>query len=510
MGAAASLANPLRAGLVRQRKLDPAIMVLFGGTGDLSRRKLMPSLYELHVNGRLPDRFEIVAFSQSKNTREKYQRYVRNALDEFLPGGVDAAQWERFADRLYYISSDFGDEAGYRELGQLLDKLSTEHGTQGNVLFYLASPASFFPEIVEMIGKTGLSRSHDGGWKRIVIEKPFGRDLQSARALNDVLDGVFSEGDIFRVDHYLGKETVQNIITFRFANSIFEPIWNRRYIDHVQITVAENIGVGRRGAFYEETGAVRDMVQNHCLQMLCLVAMEPPYAFEADAVRDEKAKVLRAVRKLDHAEVARDTVRGQYGHGVVDGVDVPGYREEPNVSPDSNTETYVAARLFVDNWRWQDVPFYIRTGKMLSRKKTEIAVQFKPVPHGIFGSPSPSPNMLVLRIEPDEGIALRIETKQPGPIMAPRSVDLDFRYLSSFGILPAEAYHRLLIDCVLGEQMLFGRRDAVEAQWEIVMPILNGWAVIPPPEFPNYEAGTWGPAAADRMLERDGRRWRRI
>lgn len=515
MGAIVPSGNPLREGLLELRKPDTSVLVIFGGSGDLARRKLMPSLYELALSGRLPDSFTVVGFAHSKRTHEEYRDHVHQALTEFTPGTVDDSAWKEFAQRLYYVSSDFQTDSGYEELKSLLNRLCTERQTGGNEIFYLATPPSFFPTIIQELDKHSLSKPEGSrvGWKRIVIEKPFGRDLESARSLNRLVAGIFDESDIYRVDHYLGKETVQNTLVLRFANSIFEPVWNRRYVDHVQITATETVGVEGRGDYYEEAGALRDMVQSHCLQMLGLVAMEPPVTFGAEDIRDEKAKIFRAIRRITPPEVERFAVRGQYGPGLLDGHQVPGYREEEDVSPESTTETFVAAKFYIDNWRWQEVPFYVRTGKRLPRKLTEIAVQFKPVPHGFFDqipSEQLSSNVLVIRIQPDEGISLRMETKLPGTAVRPRPVELDFRYLSTFGMTPTEAYEKLILDCMHGDQTLFARRDAVEEQWTVLTPILQGWASLPPPNFPNYSAGGWQPEAVDDLIQRDGRRWRTI
>lgn len=475
----------------------------------------MPSIYELEAKGQMPDSFAIVASAHTARTDEDFRRAAKESLDEYLPSPPDEQVWRRLESRLYYVTASLDDDTGYRRIAQLVTKLNHEMQLGGNVIYYLAIPPSFDETVVEELSKTGLAKSSNQlpGWKRIVIEKPFGHDLKSARELNERLASVFDESQIYRVDHYLGKETVQNILVFRFANTIFEPVWNRRYVDHVQITVAENLGVEGRGDYYEEAGALRDMVQSHCLQLVSLVGMEPPVSFNAEDIRDEKVKLMRAIRRVPPTEVDEYVVRGQYGPGIVDGVPVPGYRQEEGVSPNSITETLVGLRLNVDNWRWQDVPFYIRTGKRLAKKKTEIAISFKQVPHGFFGpSPSvrPTPNTLVMRIQPNEGMSLNVETKSPGPAEKPRPVDLDFQYLQSLGVTPSESYERLLMDCMIGDQTLFARRDSVEEEWSVVTPILQGWQVSPPPDFPNYAAGNFGPRAAQELLERDGRRWRRL
>jgi len=515
MAATAATRNPLREGLRTEHPPEPAILVIFGGSGDLARRKLMPSLYHLAARNLLPESSAVIGFARTESSNDEYRRNMRESLQRFSGAAIDADIWREVAHRLYYVSSDFRDERGYRELSDSLRRLEKEHGTQSNIIFYLATPPSFFPVIIEQLGKVGFAKKSgpSEGWNRIVIEKPFGHDLASARNLNRLVNQVFDERDVYRVDHYLGKETVQNILVLRFANAILEPVWNRGYVDHVQISTAETIGIEGRGDYYEEAGALRDMVQNHCLQLLALVAMEPPAAFEANAVRDEKVKVFRSIRRIPPADVDAYAVRGQYGPGAVGGEQVPGYRQEEEVSPHSTVETYVAARFFVDNWRWQDVPFYVRTGKRLARKRTEIAVRFQRAPH-MFFEPTPvgqpPPNTLLIRIQPDEGVSINLETKVPGPTVRLRPVDLAYTYLSAFGVLPTEAYERLLLDCMLGDQTLFARRDGVEAEWGAVTPILEGWQASPPPVFPNYDAGSWGPREANDLIERDGRRWRRI
>ncbi len=416
---------------------------------------------------------------------------------------------DTFLQGLFYVPGTFDQPDMYQRLKQVLEQIDRERGTAGNRMYYLATPPSFFPVITEQLGQAGLvsDAATGAGWTRVVIEKPFGRDLATARELNRVVHGVFDEAQVYRIDHYLGKETVQNILHFRFANAIWEPIWNRRYVDHVQITVAEDLGVETRGGYYEEAGIVRDMLENHMLQLLTLTAMEPPVSFDADAVRDEKVKVLRGMRPFDLQRVQSDVVRGQYGAGWIGGKAVPAYRQEQKVAPDSQTATYVAATFYIDTWRWEGVPFYLRSGKRLPKRVTEIAIQFRPVPQLLFGPTDP--NVLAMRIQPDEGISLQFEAKVPGPTARHRPVAMDFRYGTAFATAPAEAYQRLLLDVMLGDSTLFARRDEVEAAWTLVAPILNTWAATQATDLPNYEAGTWGPEAADQLLEASGRRWRR-
>jgi glucose-6-phosphate 1-dehydrogenase len=513
-GSTAPLENPLREGLRLERMPDPCVVVLFGATGDLSHRKVLPALYQLWRTNLLPHEFMLLAVGRRPYDDETYRKEIRTSLEQFsrvLP--IDAAAWDGFAQRITYQRLEFGDSAGYRHLSLRLDGIDREHGTRGNRLYYLATQPSLFPEVVSHLGLVGLDHEvHGGGWRRIVIEKPFGRDLESAHRLNREVGRVFREAQVYRIDHYLGKETVRNLLVFRFGNGIFEPIWNRRHIDHVQITVAESIGIGVRGSFYEETGASRDFLQNHLLQLLSLVAMEPPATFQADALRDEKLKVLRAVAEKSPEEIRRDVVRGQYGPGWISAQEVPGYREELNVDPESETETFIAARLMVDDWRWSGVPFYLRTGKRLPKRATEIAVQFKEVPHKLFqeSNTDPQPNLLAIRIQPDEGIMLRFDAKMPGLGIEVRPVTMDFTYGSAFAVDSPDAYETLILDAVLGDASLFTRADEVEQAWGIVDPIIDAWADEPAPAFPNYEAGTWGPEAAEDLPARDGRRWRRI
>ncbi len=507
-------ANPLRESLRLERTPEPCIMVIFGASGDLTKRKLIPALYNLSRERLIPAGFSVIGFARRDIGTDLFRENLLESVNQFSRSRpVQPAVWDTFAQGIHYLQSDFNDPSGYRELANLLDHLDRERGTEGRRVFYLATPPSAYPEIIQQLGASGLAKPKDPNcWARIIIEKPFGRDLESAIELNRQVADVFHEDQVFRIDHYLGKETVQNILVFRFANGIFEPIWNRRYVDHVQITVSESIGTEGRGRYYDETGALRDMVQNHLMQLLTLVAMEPPANFNANAVRDEKVKVLHAIRPLSEFEVDSYAARGQYGPGSIGAEDVPGYREEPGVNPDSNTETFVAMKLFIDNWRWADTPFYIRTGKRLPRRVSEIAIQFKRAPHALFGQAAEGmePNVLVLRIQPNEGIALRAGAKVPGPTIQIRSINMDFLYGLSFGVEQPEAYERLLLDCMLGDSTLFTRSDEVEAAWRLLMPILNHWAEVTPTDFPNYPAGTWGPDAAHALIEEDGRRWRRL
>ncbi len=513
-GAKRGAKNPLRAGLRIERVPDPHVVVLFGATGDLAHRKVVPALFHLWVGNLLPERFALVCFGRRPFSNEETRAALRASLDKHARiTPVDEGRWAEFASRITYHQGGFDEPAAYASLSQKLDAIDSESGTGGNRLYYLATPASSFPEIVRGLGAAGLDHeTGDSGWRRVVIEKPFGRDLETAVKLNREVGKVFRESQVYRIDHYLGKETVRNILIFRFGNLIFEPIWHRRYIDHVQITVAESIGVEGRGAFYEETGALRDILQNHLLQLLTLVAMEPPANLEAEALRDEKVKVLRAIRPIPVAEVDRSVVRGQYGPGWVGATETPGYRSEPAVDPASETETFVAARLEIDDWRWAGVPFYLRAGKRLPKRATEIAIQFKDVPQHLFPSvgDEPEPNLLVIRIQPDEGILMRFAAKVPGLGIDVRPVNMDFAYGSAFTVESPDAYETLILDALLGDASLFTRADEVEAAWRIVDPIIDAWIAGSEPEFPNYTAGTWGPEAADELLTREGRRWRRL
>jgi glucose-6-phosphate 1-dehydrogenase len=505
--------NVLRQGLRLEKVPDPSILTLFGATGDLAHRKVIPALYQLWRTNLLPHEFVLLAIGRRPYDDETFRAEIRTALEQHsrvLP--LDEAAWQGFSAQICYHRLDFDDAAGFEGLATRLDELDEERGTRGNRLFYLATQPSQFAEIVAQLGRVGLDHErHDDGWRRVVIEKPFGHDLDSAKRLNREVGKVFRESQVYRIDHYLGKETVRNLLVFRFGNGIFEPLWNRRYVDHVQITVAESIGIENRGAFYEQTGASRDVLQNHLLQLVSLVAMEPPATFEADALRDEKVKVLRALGTKP-ADPATEVVRGQYGPGWVAATQVPGYREEADVDPASETETFVAARLTIDDWRWSGVPFYVRTGKRLPKRATEIAIQFRDVPHRLFrdSATEPDPNLLAIRIQPDEGIMLRFGAKVPGLGMAIRPVTMDFTYGSAFNVDSPDAYETLILDALQGDASLFTRADEVEEAWGIVDPIVNAWAAGSAPDFPDYAAGTWGPEGAAKLLTREGRRWRRI
>jgi glucose-6-phosphate 1-dehydrogenase len=503
----------------RERRPAPFILVIFGASGDLTRRKLVPALYSLDKRGLLPERFALVGVARRPLGTEAFRNGLQEALRQFATGDT----WDRLRDQVFYFQSNYSDRSSFEELAALLARIDRDLQIGGNRLYYLATPPEAYVPIAELLGAVGLGGDWTAGYSRIVVEKPFGRDLQTARELNRKLHAVFREDQIFRIDHYLGKETVQNILVFRLANGIFEPLWNRQYVDHVQISIAESIGLEGRGLYYEESGALRDMVQNHLLQLLSLVAMEPPASFDAESVRDEKVKLLRAIRPLDGRAALEQVVRGQYVAGRVGGQPVPGYREESGVAPDSQTETYVAMKLLIDNWRWAGVPFYVRTGKRLARRATEVAVVFRPAPHSAFrntGLVALDTNELILRIQPDEGIGLRFAAKVPGPAIRIQDVEMEFSY-GSFGEHP-EAYERLLLDAALGDSTLFTRRDEVEAAWGLVTPILEAWGRVDTEEgvaggsvgnrqvpLCPYPAGSWGPPEADALIERDGRAWRK-
>jgi glucose-6-phosphate 1-dehydrogenase len=513
MQEAATLENPLRAGIRLERTAEPCIVVIFGASGDLTKRKLVPALYRLVQERLLPAEFAIVGLARTEMSTDDYRSRMKEAIEEFSEAKrVDEEVWNSFAQGVYYLTADINNPDDYVKLAELLDRIDHERGTQGNRLFYLSVAPRFYGEAVKQLGNHNLAKPQGKGWVRVIVEKPFGTDLESARALNRELLQYLDESQIYRIDHYLGKETVQNLLVFRFANGIFEPLWNRQYIDHVQLTNAEMVGVEGRGGYYDSSGVVRDMIQNHVFQVLSLVAMEPPVNLDSEAVRDEKIKAMQAARDFTAERVRAECVRGQYGPGSIAGKSVPGYRQEPDVAPDSATETFAMLKMYFDNWRWAGVPFYIRSGKRLPKRVTEIAIQFKEAPLPLFGEAMQhmTPNQLIIRIQPDEGITMRFAAKVPGQTTNIRDVNMDFRYGASFGVQLAEAYERLLLDCILGDSTLYARADMTERGWEIVMPILNEWAATKGKvDFPNYEAGTWGPKESHELIERDGRRWRR-
>jgi glucose-6-phosphate 1-dehydrogenase len=496
----------------RPRQAPPVALVIFGASGDLTQRKLIPALFDIFVDGLLGRSFAVLGFGRTPLSDEQFRELTRDGVQRFSRHTpILSRAWHTFSQALHYLPGQFDDPAAYHELARRLAQIDVEHGTRGNRLFYLATPPELFPTIIVRLGESGLNTpSGEQAFVRIVVEKPFGTDLHSARALNHGLLEVFAESQVFRIDHYLGKETVQNVLAFRLANGIFEPIWNRNYIDHVQITVAEKEGVGRRGGYYDKVGAFRDMVVNHMLQLLCIVAMEPPVVFEAEAVRDEKLKVLKALRRIASTRVSELTLRGQYTGGVIDCQPVSGYRGEEKVAPDSRTETFVVAKLEVDNWRWAGTPFYLRHGKRLPRRITEVAIQFKRAPQTFFpGAERLNPNVLVIRIQPDEGISLRFAAKAPGATMQLQEVDMNFLYSSSFADAgrQVDAYERLLLDAMLGDRTLFTRADEVEQAWTWAEDVLEGFRRRPE-DVLFYPAGTWGPTWADAFIERDGRQWR--
>jgi glucose-6-phosphate 1-dehydrogenase len=496
--------NPLLEGLKLRRRPEPCALVIFGASGDLTSRKLFPALYSLAVRRLLPDRFGAVGVARTEQTSKQWAAAMKAAVKQHSRDPFDEAVWKSLADGLRYVATDFADDAGQNALVEVLNELDDKRGTEGNRLYYLAVPPAAFETIVNELGQR---RSGKRGWTRLIVEKPFGYDRSSAKALNETLLRSFGEHEVFRIDHYLGKETVQNMLALRFANGIFEPIWNRQFIDHVQITVAESIGVEGRAGFYERAGAIRDIFQNHLLQLVALTAMEPPIDFTADSVRNEKVKVLRSL----HTPGPKSVVRGQYGAGLVEGEEVAGYREEEGVDPESMTETFVAAKLYVDNWRWADTPFYVRAGKRLARRETTIAIQFQRAPHPPFAEIAGDglrPNVLLIHVQPDEGVSLAIGAKVPGQGMSIRTVHMDFLYGGAFRTGLPEAYERLILDAMLGDATLFTRADEVDEQWALVDTIVAAWN-RDRPVFPNYAAGTWGPGSADELIHRDGRSWRR-
>ncbi|MFT4177299.1 MAG: glucose-6-phosphate dehydrogenase [Luteolibacter sp.] len=509
------MSNPFREDLVSRSRPEPCTIVIFGATGDLTHRKLVPALYNLAVDGELPTGVKIIGFARRNKTDAEFRAGLEDLNRKVSRSGHDDTVWNPFIESVSYHTAEFHDQEGYKSLAEKLDAIDAERGGKGNRLFYIASAPEFFDEILINLKKAGLNRAKEG-WARVIVEKPFGTDLATAKHLNRIVNDTFHEKDTYRIDHYLGKETAQNIMVLRFANAIFEPLWNRKYISQIQITCAENLGMeGGRGGYYEKSGALRDMVQNHLLQLLSLIAMEPPTDLSADGVRDEKVKIIRSLRQWDTPEkVAMNVVRAQYTAGNIDGTPVPGYREEDRVSPESKTEAYVALRLLIDTWRWSGVPFYIRMGKRLPKKSTEISIHFKETPGVLFNALSggvPGGNVLVIRIQPDEGISLRMVSKIPGTSLRLEPVKMDFHYATSFGKSSPEAYERLLLDAIAGDATLFARRDEVEEAWKFIDHIENAWHQSDtPPPMAEFVAGSWGPKEADELLMQDGNQWRRL
>jgi glucose-6-phosphate 1-dehydrogenase len=495
------------------RKADPCVMVIFGASGDLTKRKLIPALLNLANSKLLPEQFAVIGYASNDMTTETFRAQLTEEIKKYAICPVTPELWSWLVNRLYYVRGDFQNPEGFKALKEQITTVEKTHNVPGNHFHYLAVAPRFFGEVVRQLGTAGLAQEADGHWARVIIEKPFGRDLDSARLLNREIKQILEERQIYRIDHYLGKETVQNIMIFRFGNGIFEPIWNRRYIDHVQITASETVGVERRGGYYETAGALRDMVPNHLFQLVSLTAMEPPTSFHADDVRDEQAKALHAIQIPSPEEVLSMAVRGQYGEGHIGDEHLPSYRSEPNVAPDSTTETFAGLKLRIDNWRWADVPFYLRTGKRLAKRTTEVAIQFKRAPFHLFRN-TPVENLeanrLVLYIQPEEGLSLRFGAKVPGPIMHMGGVEMKFNYIDYFGRTPSTGYERLIYDCMLGDATLFQRADMVEAGWSVITPVLDVWKALPPRSFPNYASGSWGPRESDDLLARDGRSWRKI
>jgi glucose-6-phosphate 1-dehydrogenase len=498
-----------RAGSIYGTTAEPCTVVLFGASGDLAKRKVIPAMYDLAQHNSLGERYAIVGFARTPMTDESFRTTIGEAAKTISEvGPIEPAKWDAFAANLHYSAGDYKDANAYAQLAKRLTEIDAEKNLGGNRLFYLSTPPEVYPDIVEQLGKAGLARpANPKSWVRIIIEKPFGRDLASAKELNQIVLNVFEEKQVYRIDHYLGKDTVQNLLVLRFSNGIFEPLWNRNYVDHVQITAGETLGVERRGGFYETAGALRDMIQSHVLQLTSLVSVEPPASFDATAVRNEKLKILQSIRPYDLEMVAQSVVRGQYAPGSTNGKQLAGYREEPEVNPNSRTETFVAMRVLIDNWRWAGVPFYLRTGKRLAKRSTEIVIQFRCAPHLVFRDRNIQPNRLVLNIQPDEGISVTFGAKKPGTEMSIGNVDMNFSYREAFGGGSRSAYATLLNDCLRGDATLFDRGDSVEAAWSLVEPILDVWSAAKTATVPMYPAGTWGPKESDQLLERDGRQW---
>ncbi len=493
---------------------DSCVMVIFGATGDLTKRKLFPALYNLAKDGFLPENFAIVGVGRQEIETEEFCRNIITHLKKFVGESLDKKLLGWFEERIYYTGGDFDDDKKlFQDLKGLLQEVCTKHTIPANFFYYMAIPPDLFANVAKKIVKNGFGREENGNWRRFIFEKPFGHDLESAKKLNTNLLSIIKEKQIYRIDHYLGKETVQNILVFRFGNSIFEPIWNRNFIDHVQITVAEKLGVESRGGYYDSAGALRDMIPNHIFQLVTLMAMEPPVSFEANAVRDEQTKILKAIQPFTPEDALHSAVRGQYGEGAIDDKKVKAYRDEESVPTDSKTETFAALKLSIDNWRWADVPFYVRTGKRMADKHSSIIIQFKKAPFVLFRD-TPierlTTNRIEIHIQPDEGITLHFGAKIPGPIVKMGAVDMDFNYRDHFAETVSTGYERLLFDCMIGDATLFQRADMVEASWSIVTPILDVWKAVPPRDFPNYEAGSWGPKDSDALLEHDGRAWKNI
>jgi glucose-6-phosphate 1-dehydrogenase len=488
---------------------EPCSVILFGASGDLAKRKVIPAMYDLAQHNSLGERYAIIGFARTPMTDESFRATIGEAAKTISEvGPIDPAKWDAFSSNLYYSAGEYGDPNSYAQLAKRLAEIDKEKKLGGNRLFYLSTPPEVYPDIVEQLGRAGLAKpANPNSWVRIIIEKPFGRDLASARELNKIVLNVFEEKQVYRIDHYLGKDTVQNLLVLRFGNGIFEPLWNRNYVDHVQITAAETLGVERRGGFYESAGALRDMIQSHVLQLTSLTAVEPPASFDATAVRNEKLKVLQSIRPFNLEMVAQSVVRGQYAPGAVNGKKLAGYREEPGVNPNSRTETFVAMKVLIDNWRWAGVPFYLRTGKRLAKRTTEIMIQFRCAPHIVFREREVEPNRLVLNIQPDEGISVSFGAKRPGTEMSIGNVTMNFSYREAFGGASRSAYATLVNDCLRGDATLFDRGDSVEAAWSLVDPILDVWSAARTGTVPTYPAGTWGPKESDHLLERDGRQW---